>query len=113
VTRTSSQSYVYSIDFPLIRGIPNVKQAIVNRIDCPVDGLKLHRDYGMPDLLGKKNSLENLTLLRYYLYGQLNLENRVKSVDSMKVEIRESTPDSIVANTNITLVNNDEIIVRI
>jgi len=103
----------YTIDFPLIRGIPNVKQAIINRLDCPEEGLKPHKEYGMPNLLGKKNSLENVTLLRHNLYSQLNLENRVKSVDSMKVEVRQSTPDAVIADANITLVNNDEIIVRI
>jgi hypothetical protein len=113
VNSVSNTQQTYTIDFPLIRGIPNVKQAIVNRLDCPEEGLKPHKEYGMPNLLGKKNSLENITLLRYYLYSQLNLEHRVKRVDSMKVEVKQSIPDAVIADSNITLVNNDEIIVRI
>jgi hypothetical protein len=94
------------LDFKLVNGIENVRQAIKNRLECPQGGLILHMDYGMPDLLGKKNTAENLILFRYNLFQQLVSDNRIRSVNNMKVS---SKADAIIAEANAVLVNNDEI----
>jgi hypothetical protein len=97
------------LDFRLISGLDNIKQAIMNRLECPQGGLILHRDYGLPVLLGKKNTLEHLILLRYNLFNQLMSDLRVRSVDDMQLK---SVADYINAQASITLVNNDETIVK-
>lgn len=96
------------LDFKLIDGLGNVKQAIKNRLECPQGGLILHSDYGMPNLLGKKNTLENMILLRYNLYSQLVSDNRVKSANDIQIV---DNGDAVKASAAIVLVNNDETIV--
>jgi len=97
------------LDFKLISGLENVKQALRDRLECPQGGLILHRDYGLPNLLGKKNTLEHLILLRYNLFSQLMSDNRVRSIDDMKIE---DAADAIKADSHITLVNNDETLIK-
>jgi len=93
------------LEFKLISGLDNIKQAIKNRLECPQGGLVLHQDYGLPVLLGKKNTLEHLILLRYNLFNQLMSDNRVRSVNDMQIQ---DVSDSMKAQASITLVNNDE-----
>jgi len=96
------------LDFRLISGLDNVKQAIKNRLECPAGGLILHMDYGLPNLLGKKNTLENMILLRYSLFSQLTSDARVKSASDIQIE---DSGDALKANSSIVLVNNDETII--
>ena len=93
------------IDFTTISGIPNVKQAIKNRLECPSGGLRLHSEYGLPELLGKKMTPDNLILLKYYMYDQLNAELRIKQVKRINVS---TSGDSINSSSSVILVNNDE-----
>lgn len=94
------------LDFKLVYGIDNVKQAIKNRLECPQGGLILHKEYGLPMLLGKKNTLEHLVLLRYNLFSQLLSDPRIRSVDEIQVE---SKGDAITARAAITIANNDNV----
>ncbi len=97
------------LEFKLISGLDNVKQAIKNRLECPQGGLILHSDYGMPVLLGKKNTLEHLILLRYNLFNQLMSDVRVRSVNDMQLE---DVADTIRTQASVTLVNNDETLIK-
>ena len=97
------------LDFKLISGLDNVKQAIRDRLECPQGGLILHQDYGLPVLLGKKNTIEHLILLRYNLFNQLMSDVRVRSVDDMQIA---DSGDTIKAQAAITLVNNDETLIK-
>ncbi len=96
------------LDFKLIDGLDNVKQAIKNRLECPAGGLILHMDYGLPNLLGKKNTLENMILLRYSLFSQLTSDARVKSASNIQIA---DNGDALKAEAAIVLVNNDETII--
>jgi hypothetical protein len=97
------------LDFKLISGLDNVKQAIRNRLECPQGGLILHLDYGLPVLLGKKNTLENLILLRYNLFSQLMSDVRVRSASDIQLE---DVGDSIRSQASIILVNNDDVLIK-
>jgi hypothetical protein len=97
------------LDFKLISGLANVKQAITNRLECPQGGLILHMDYGLPVLLGKKNTLEHLILLRYNLFTQLMSDNRVRSASNIQLE---DAGDTINAQASIVLVNNDDVLIK-
>jgi len=97
------------LDFKLIYGIPNVKQAIKNRLECPQGGLILHKDYGLPVLLGKKNTLEHLILLRYNLFTQLMSDSRVRSMDNIQIK---GEGDSVKAQANVVLVNNEDVLIK-
>jgi len=96
------------LDFKLISGLANVKQAVKNRLECPAGGLILHTGYGLPNLLGKKNTLENMILLRYSLFSQLMSDARIKSVNNIKIE---DSGDALKADASIVIVNNDETII--
>jgi len=98
------------LDFKLICGIDNVKQAIKNRLECPQGGLILHNDYGLPVLLGKKNTLEQLILLRYNLFSQLMSDKRVNSSNNIEVQTLEG--DAINAQASIVLINNDNVLIK-
>lgn len=106
--RTDQGSGQGILDFKLIDGLNNVKQAIKNRLECPQGGLILHLDYGLPNLLGKKNTLENMILLRYSLFSQLTSDARVKSASNIQVA---DSGDALKAESSIVLVNNDETII--
>lgn len=97
------------LDFKLISGLDNVKQAIKDRLECPQGGLILHQDYGMPVLLGKKNTIEHLILLRYNLFNQLMSDVRVRSVNNMQIA---DSGDTMKAQASIVLVNNDETLIK-
>lgn len=97
------------LDFRLISGLPNVKQALKNRLECPQGGLILHRGYGLPVLLGKKNTLEHLILLRYNLFNQLKSDPRVRSANNIQLK---DVADTIDAQTSIVLVNNDNVLIK-
>ncbi len=96
------------LDFKLIDGLDNVKQAIKNRLECPAGGLILHESYGLPNLLGKKNTLENMILFRYSLYGQLTSDSRVKSASSIQII---DNGDSLKAEASVVLVDDDETVI--
>lgn len=98
-----------TVDFLLINGIPNVKQALYHRLITPKGGLRLHSEYGLPQLLGKKNTLENLTLLKYNLFDQITSDNRVKSISNISAT---SDNDEMSSEVSVILVNNDEVTVR-
>lgn len=97
------------LDFKLISGLENVKQAIKNRLECPQGGLTLHMNYGLPVLLGKKNTLEHLILLRYNLFNQLMSDNRVRSANNIKLE---DAGDAIKVDASVVLVNNDDVLIK-
>lgn len=97
------------IELPLINGIPNAKQALYHRLITPKGGLRLHLDYGLPQLLGKKNNLENLILLKYNVFEQLTADPRVKSISNVSAS---SKNDILAAEASIILVNNDEITIH-
>lgn len=97
------------LDFKLVAGLDNVKQAIRDRLECPQGGYILHLDYGLPLLLGKKNTLENLILLRYSLFSQLMSDPRIKSVDDIRIEDKGDTLNAVA---NVVLVNNDETLIQ-
>lgn len=97
------------LDFKLISGIDNVKQAIKNRLECPQGGLILHRNYGLPVLLGKKNTLEHLILLRYNLFTQIMSDPRVRSMDDIQIT---SEADTVRAQAAVVLVNNDNVLIK-
>lgn len=96
------------VDLPVIFGTANVKQAIVNRLNCPIGGLRRHNDYGFPNLLGAKNSFENMVLAKYYVVDQLKKDNRIKTIDKV---VNAVDGDSLVSNAYITLVNDDKVTV--
>ena len=96
------------LDFKLIDGLDNVKQAIKNRLECPAGGLVLHTNYGLPNLLGKKNTLENMILLRYSLYSQLTSDARVKSASNIQIV---DNGDVLKVEASVILVNNDETVI--
>lgn len=97
------------LEFKLISGLANVKQAITDRLECPQGGLILHMDYGLPVLLGKKNTLEHLILLRYNLYNQLMSDARVRSASDIQIE---DAFDAIKAQASVILVNNDDVLIK-
>lgn len=97
------------LNFKLINGIDNVKQAIRNRLECPQGGLILHTNYGMPVMLGKKNELENLILLRYNLFSQLMSDIRIRSANNIRISANN---DAIIAQSSVVLVNNDDILIK-
>jgi len=97
------------LDFKLISGVDNVKQAIKNRLECPQGGLILHTNYGLPVLIGKKNTLENLILLRYNLFNQLLSDSRIRSARDMQIE---DVGDAIKASARVVLVNNDDVLIK-
>ena len=97
------------LDFRLISGLDNVKQAIKDRLECPQGGLILHRNYGLPVLLGKKNTLEHLILLRYNLFNQLMSDKRVRSTNDIQIQ---DAGDAINAQASIVLVNNDDVLIK-
>jgi len=97
------------LDFKLISGLNNVKQAIKDRLECPQGGLILHRNYGLPVLLGKKNTLEHLILLRYNLFNQLMSDKRVRSTNDIQIQ---DVGDAINAQASIVLVNNDDVLIK-
>ena len=97
------------LDFKLINGLANVKQAITNRLECPQGGLILHMNYGLPVLLGKKNTLEHLILLRYNLFNQLMSDARVRSANDIQIA---DVGDTINAQASIILVNNDDVLIK-
>jgi hypothetical protein len=97
------------LEFKLISGLANVKQAIRDRLECPPGGLILHMDYGLPVLLGKKNTLEHLILLRYNLYNQLMSDARVRSANDIQIE---DAFDAIKAQASVILVNNEDVLIK-
>jgi hypothetical protein len=97
------------LEFKLISGLANVKQAIRDRLECPQGGLILHMDYGLPVLLGKKNTLEHLILLRYNLYNQLMSDARVRSANDIQIE---DAFDAIKAQASVILVNNEDVLIK-
>jgi len=97
------------LDFRLISGLDNVKQAIKNRLECPQGGLILHRNYGLPVLIGKKNTLEHLILLRYNLFNQLMSDSRVRSAND--IQLRD-VGDTINSQVSVVLVNNDDVLIK-
>jgi len=97
------------LEFKLIYGIDNIKQALKNRLECPQGGLILHKDYGLPVLLGKKNTLEHLILLRYNLFNQLMSDSRVKSTDDIQIS---GEGDVVKAQASVILVNNDDVLIK-
>jgi hypothetical protein len=97
------------LEVPLINGIPNAKQALYHRLITPKGGLRLHVEYGLPQMLGKKNSLENLILLKYNVFDQITSDSRVKNIKNIKAI---SNNDVVSAEVDVVLVNNDEIVVR-
>jgi hypothetical protein len=94
------------IDFSLVSGIANVKQAIKHRLETPKGGLRIHNDYGLLKLLGRKSTLENTILLKYNIYEQLTSDNRIKSVKDIVVN---NKGDSIFINSTVVLINDDEL----
>lgn len=97
------------LDFKLINGVENVKQAIKNRLECPQGGLVLHSNYGLPVLIGKKNTLEHLILLRYNLFNQLMSDARIRSANDIQLQ---DVGDAINAHASVVLVNNDDIFIK-
>jgi len=97
------------IELPLINGIPNAKQAIYHRLITPKGGLRLHPSYGLPALMGKKNNLENLILLKYNVFDQLTKDPRVKSISNISAS---SKNDVLTTEVSVVLVNNDELTIR-
>jgi hypothetical protein len=69
----------------------------------------LHKDYGLPVLLGKKNTLEHLILLRYNLFSQLMSDSRVRAVNDIQIS---GDGDAVKAQASMILVNNDDVLIK-
>lgn len=97
------------IDFRLINKVENVKQALYHRLVTPKGALKLHLNYGLPQLIGKKNTLENLIMLKYNVFEQVTSDNRVKVVSNISAN---SSNDILSSDVSAVLVNDDEVSIR-
>lgn len=78
-------------DVETVQGIANLKQALLARLLTPRGSLLLHPRYGstIHELIGKKNTLDNMRILEDEIVRTLKKDGRVESVYAESSYINE------------------------
>lgn len=69
-------------DIKTVEGIDNLKQAILSRLLTPRGSLLLHPNYGstIHELIGKKNTIDNMVILENEIVKTIKKDSRVEDV---------------------------------
>lgn len=80
-------------DVATVQGVENLKQALLARLLTPLGSLLLHPRYGstIHDLIGKKNTIDNMRILEDEIVKTLKKDSRVESVYAESSYINEDT----------------------
>ncbi|QKE56354.1 baseplate assembly protein [Bacillus phage YungSlug] len=96
-------------DLKTVRGVRNLKQALLMRLSIPLGGLLHHPLYGtgLHDLLGVPNTYDNQQKIRIEIERTIRADKRVKDIliDSFTLE-----KDTIKVTIKITAIGLEEII---
>jgi len=96
-------------DLKTVRGVKNLKQALLMRLSTPLGGLLHHPLYGteLHDLLGVPNTYDNQQKIKIEIERTIRADKRVKDIliDSFAIE-----KDTVKATIKITAIGLEEII---
>lgn len=80
-------------DVKTVQGVENLKQALIARLLTPMGSLLLHPRYGstIHELIGKKNTVDNMRILEDEIVKTLKKDSRVERVYAESSYIEEDT----------------------
>lgn len=96
-------------DLKTVRGVRNLKQALLMRLSTPLGGLLHHPLYGteLHDLLGVPNTYDNQQKIKIEIERTIRADKRVKDIVIDKFGLEK---DTIKVEIKITAIGLDEII---
>lgn len=80
-------------DVQTVEGVENLKQALLARLLTPMGSLLLHPGYGstIHDMIGRKNTVDNMRILEDEIVKTLKKDSRVENVTAESSYIEEDT----------------------
>ena len=80
-------------DVQTVEGVENLKQALLARLLTPMGSLLLHPGYGstIHDMIGRKNTIDNMRILEDEIVKTLKKDSRVENVVAESSYIEEDT----------------------
>jgi phage baseplate assembly protein W len=97
-------------DLRTVRGIKNLKQALLIRFSTPLGSLLHHPDFGtlLQTLIGKKNTFENRQKIRVEIERTVRGDNRVKDITIESLDVKDR--GALYVSLKIVAIGIDEII---
>lgn len=97
-------------DLQMIRGRPNVKEALFRRLMTQRGALAHRPNYGIgvKDFLNAPNSIANQRTLALRIKEQFELDPRVEEMVGMKVTSDDSNPEKVTIYVRVKLVGLEE-----